>query len=62
MQGRPQPEKEHRPGEAQKKQAACKEDVDKFCKDVQPGGGRIMQCLKQHSADLSPACKNIFNK
>lgn len=35
----------------------CGEDAKKLCKDVQPGGGRIMQCLKQHEGELSPACK-----
>ncbi len=54
--------KEQHHGEAHQKQEACKGDVEKFCKDVQPGGGRIMQCLKQHSSELSPICKNTFNK
>lgn len=36
---------------------ACRGDVSNFCKDVQPGGGRILQCLKQNEAKLSPACK-----
>ena len=35
----------------------CAADVQKFCASVQPGGGRIMECLKAHEADLSPACK-----
>ncbi len=35
----------------------CAADIQKFCKDVQPGGGRIAQCLKSHATDLSPACK-----
>ena len=26
----------------------CADDVAKFCKDVQPGGGRIMKCMKEH--------------
>lgn len=54
--------KEQHNGDVHQKQEACKGDVDKFCKDIKPGGGRIMQCLKQHSADLSPDCKNSFNK
>ena len=39
------------------RQGPCSDDVAKFCKDVQPGGGRIAQCLKQHEQELSPACK-----
>jgi len=38
-------------------QLACSEDIQKFCKDLQPGGGRIAKCLKEHANDLSPACK-----
>jgi len=38
-------------------QQVCAEDIQKFCKDVQPGGGRIAKCLKEHACDLSPACK-----
>ena len=36
---------------------ACRADFGKFCKSVQPGGGRIVECLKQHEAELAPACK-----
>jgi len=36
--------------------AACQADLEKFCKGVQPGEGRIIACLKQHEADLGPAC------
>jgi hypothetical protein len=36
---------------------ACKPDVQKFCQDVQPGRGKIFQCLQQHEAELSDACK-----
>ena len=41
----------------EKAQQACAEDIQKFCKDIQPGGGRIAKCLKEHVCDLSPACK-----
>lgn len=36
---------------------ACKEDLKKFCADVKSGGGRLVQCLKEHEKDLSPACQ-----
>jgi hypothetical protein len=36
---------------------ACQDDVTKLCKDVKPGGGRIMHCLKEHKDELSPECK-----
>ncbi len=35
----------------------CSKDVEKFCAKVKPGEGRISQCLEQHEAQLSPACK-----
>ena len=35
----------------------CKADVEKFCAGLQPGQGRIVQCLAQHEADLSPECR-----
>lgn len=35
----------------------CAAEVQKFCASVQPGGGRVMECLKSHEADLSPACR-----
>ena len=43
------------------KQGACKADYEKFCKDVKPGQGRIAQCMKQHEAEFSPACKDQLN-
>jgi len=36
---------------------ACKGDAEKVCKDVKPGEGRILKCLKQHETELSPSCK-----
>lgn len=41
---------------------ACKADKEKFCKDVQQGDGRIMQCLSENKAQLSADCqKKIGN-
>jgi hypothetical protein len=39
---------------------ACQADFEKFCADVQPGGGARIRCLRQHAADLSDACKAAF--
>lgn len=36
---------------------ACKEDVEKLCPGVQPGGGRIIACLREHRDQVSDACK-----
>ena len=34
----------------------CRGDVEKFCKDVKAGHGRVWKCLKSHEAELSQAC------
>jgi len=39
-------------------EGACRDDMQKLCGDVKPGGGSIQDCLKQHEADLSQACKD----
>ncbi|HEU4684161.1 MAG TPA: cysteine rich repeat-containing protein [Nitrospira sp.] len=36
---------------------ACETDVKQFCHDVRPGGGRIIQCLRKHDAELSQGCR-----
>jgi len=37
--------------------AGCTDDAQKFCANVEPGGGRILQCLKDHKDSLSDKCK-----
>ena len=37
--------------------AACADDARKLCAGVQPGGGRIVACLKDHKDALSDSCK-----
>ncbi len=39
---------------------ACKADVEAFCNEIHPGGGRMMQCLKKHEEHISAKCKNSF--
>src|SRR5882672_3710717 len=36
---------------------ACAADAQKLCAGVQPGGGRIVACLKEHADALSDRCK-----
>jgi Cysteine rich repeat len=45
------------PGHFAKVRAACRADVERLCKDVKPGEGRIRECLKTHAAELSDSCK-----
>lgn len=37
-------------------QAACKKDIDAYCKDVTKGEGRILQCLAAHHDKISGRC------
>ena len=37
--------------------AACAADAQKLCAGVQPGGGRVIACLKEHKDSLSERCK-----
>lgn len=37
--------------------AACTADVQRLCAGVQPGGGRIVSCLKENKNSLSDRCK-----
>ena len=37
--------------------AGCATDAQKFCANVEPGGGRILQCLRDHKDSLSDQCK-----
>jgi hypothetical protein len=31
-----------------------------FCGGLQPGGGRIRTCIREHFAELSPGCKQAL--
>src|SRR5436309_2443245 len=40
--------------------SACGGDVRALCPGVQPGGGRIIECLATQAASLSPACQGVL--
>ncbi|WP_300154154.1 cysteine rich repeat-containing protein [Solidesulfovibrio sp.] len=46
---------------AQAIKTACKSDYKTLCQGVQPGGGRIVACLKQNADKLSPACRQALD-
>jgi hypothetical protein len=34
----------------------CQADIRRFCPDLRPGGGQMLQCLQQHAQELSDGC------
>jgi hypothetical protein len=38
-------------------QQACRMDMQVHCSGVEPGGGRLKQCLLSHAPRISPPCK-----
>jgi len=41
---------------------ACRHDALHFCKADVPDEAKITECMKQHYAQLSPACQAMFGK
>lgn len=41
---------------------ACKADVQTLCPGVQPGDGRIKQCMTKNRSKLSDACKSALKE
>ena len=41
---------------------ACLNDAKALCPGVQPGGGKIRDCLKTHLKDLSEGCQTVVLK
>jgi Cysteine rich repeat len=39
---------------------ACVADIRKHCAGVEPGQGRITDCVKNHVEDLSAPCKDLL--
>ena len=38
-------------------QSACRDDMKALCVSVQPGGGRLRDCMREHRSQLSITCK-----
>jgi hypothetical protein len=41
---------------------ACGPDIERLCKGIPPGQGRILSCLKSREGDLAPACRATFGR
>jgi hypothetical protein len=42
--------------------SACGADVRTLCAGVDPGGGRILQCLAANASSLSPECRSVLSE
>ncbi|BCA57012.1 putative Exported protein [Nitrospira sp. KM1] len=42
--------------------AACDMDIKRFCRLVRPGEGRVLQCLQDHTQDVSDRCYGTLPK
>jgi hypothetical protein len=40
---------------------ACMADIEQFCGSIEPGGGRLGQCLREHQDRVSDTCKNALS-
>ena len=46
----------------QRLEGACGEDIEQFCSDVTPGGGRIASCMDAYSDQLSRSCSFALSR
>jgi hypothetical protein len=42
--------------------AYCKPDIERLCADVEPGAGRIKECLMRHKEQMSVGCAQALEK
>jgi hypothetical protein len=42
--------------------AACRQDMEKYCKNVEPGEGRQMKCMYELRDKLAPACASLVKE
>ena len=41
---------------------SCRVDVDRYCPSIDPGGGRVIGCLRQHQLELTPPCQGEMTR
>ena len=39
---------------------ACHDDIVQLCANIEPGGGRLIQCLREHQDRVSQSCKSAL--
>ena len=40
----------------------CMSDMERLCKGIEPGGGRILKCLKAHKKEMTVGCAQALQK
>ena len=40
----------------------CKPDIERLCANVEPGGGRLKECLSQHKEQISVGCAKVLQQ
>lgn len=40
----------------------CKSDIQRLCKNVKPGDGRLLGCLKSHQKEMTVGCAQALQK
>ena len=40
----------------------CVSDIERLCKGIEPGGGRILKCLKAHKKEMTVGCAQALQK
>jgi hypothetical protein len=40
----------------------CKSDIERLCPGIEPGGGRILKCLKANKMEMTVGCAQALKK
>ena len=48
--------------EVRELRAECGPDFRTYCRGVEPGGGRALECLRENAARLSPPCRGALGQ
>jgi hypothetical protein len=40
----------------------CMADIERLCAGIEPGGGRLVKCLKSHKEEMSVGCAQALMK
>jgi hypothetical protein len=49
-------------GEMEDLRTYCKSDIERLCPGVEPGGGRLVKCLKANEKEMTVGCAMALKK